>query len=86
MEKQRKENIKPYELSGRKRDSVFGKKVISPIFNNVKRLLMRILNIVTTKCILSFFLGVCQRQNVWIDLQRKHNSYKHSTLGSTLFH
>lgn len=26
MEKQRKENIKPYELSGRKRNSVFGEK------------------------------------------------------------
>lgn len=55
--------------------SVFGEKnIISPIFNNVKWLLVRILDIATTKCVISFFLGVHQRQNVQTDLQRKRDS------------
>lgn len=59
---------------------IWGKNVISPTFNNVKRLLMGLLDAVAIKCVISFFTGVWQWQNVCLD------NCMQSVLGSTLFH
>lgn len=38
------------------------------LLNNVKTLLIRILDTVKVKCVISFFFVACQKQNIWIDL------------------